>query len=179
MNVSTKNLFIFALLYTQIQALPVFADGISANNKDLACLADSVACKSVITVLNSIDDNNKQVINHANISFFDFQTLTKKEIYNEAVLVKSKADCGAGAKNNIIPSNQMMLNLGVTSLFKNTFIANENTKITASKNIIDYDAISQSDVQSCMVDVVPVPTAGWLFASALIVFITFSNRRRA
>jgi hypothetical protein len=43
---------------------------------------------------------------------------------------------------------------------------------------VDYDSISNADVQKCDVNVVPLPSAGWLFASSIIGFATFSSRRR-
>ena len=48
----------------------------------------------------------------------------------------------------------------------------------SDSDFIDYDAMAGSDLKNCDVSEVPIPAAGWLFASAIVGFVGLSNRRR-
>ena len=178
MNAPIKNLTRFALLYALIQVLPASAFALD-NNSENTCQANSVACKSAVAVLNSIDSSAK-VSDSTN--FFDFQLQSKKEIYAENSSVKVHGNCDTQTHKITTPLSQIVADLSGEEEFGNAlfYIESSDAKIVSErKDAFDYDMISQSDVSNCRVGEVPIPTAGWLFASALLSFIIFSNRRRA
>lgn len=178
MKTHIKNLTTSALLYALIQIAPAMAES-AEHNSEHACLAGSVACKSVVAVLNAID-NNAEI--STSKKFFDFQMPTQKEIYAETSSAKTHTSCGTQAHKTSTPLSQIIAGLSGGEKFGNVLFAIESSDakiIPDAKGGVDYDMISQSDVLSCHVDEVPIPTAGWLFASALLGFITFSNKRRA
>jgi hypothetical protein len=95
-----------------------------------------------------------------------------------------QANCGAQIQTKLtdVPLTQLFVDLSNGQSLSNALYAfqgSDNHLTVEAKNSVDYDAISKADVQNCHVNEVPVPAAVWLFASALVGFITFSNRRRA
>jgi hypothetical protein len=136
-----KNLITLTLLYSLIQAMPVFA---------------GLDMTSVISLNSEKNQNNSAV----------------------------QADCGNQIQTKLTdaPWTQLFVDLNKGQSLTNaiyTFQASDDNLVMETKSAMDYDTISNIDVQTCHVDEVPVPAAGWLFVSALIGFITFSNRRRA
>ncbi len=178
MNILIKNLTISALLYALIQVSPASAATL-VNNSENTCLANSVACKSAVAVFNSID-SSAQV--SASTNFFDFQLQSKKEIYVENSSVKVHGNCDTQIHKTTAPLSQIVAELSGGEKFGNVLFSIESSDakiVLENKDALDYDMISQSDVSNCHVGEVPIPKAGWLFASALLSFIIFSNRRRA
>jgi hypothetical protein len=179
MKLQLKNLILLALMLILTQILSAQA-ALTASQTEHICQDNSVACKNFVTVLNSIDNNTlaskKETIS---ASVLAFQLQTKKEIYAENTLPKANGNCDGATYQSLNRES----NVGSTiNTFSNTLFSLESLDgkfLSADKSNADYDIISQSDVQNCNVDEVPVPTAGWLFGSALVAFITFSNRRRA
>jgi hypothetical protein len=179
MKIQFKNLAISSLLLSLTQIYSAQA-ALAVSQTEHICQDNSIACKNLVTVLNSIDNNthanNKETIS---ASVLAFQLQTKKEIYAENTLPKANGNCDGATYQSLNRES----NIGSTiNTFGNTLFPLESLDgkfLSADKSNADYDIISQSDVQNCNVGEVPVPTAGWLFASALVAFITFSNRRRA
>ena len=103
---------------------------------------------------------------------------------DKLVSVKTNNECNAQVNKNPAPAlwNQILVDLNkgesLTNIF-DVFIASDLTTTSELKNNLDYDTISEVDIQNCNINEVPIPAAGWLFASALLGFITFSNRHRA
>jgi hypothetical protein len=56
--------------------------------------------------------------------------------------------------------------------------SDKSSIVIASADVIDYDAISKSDLQNCKPSEVPIPAAAWLFGSALFGFVSLSSRRK-
>ena len=178
MNTLIKNLTISSLLYALIQVSPASAATL-VNNSENTCLANSVACKSAVAVLNSIDSSTQV---SASTNFFDSQLQSKKEIYAENSSVKVHGNCDTQTHKTTTPLSQIVADLSGGDKFGNVLFSIDSSDakiVSESKDAFDYDMISQSDLSNCHVGEVPIPTAGWLFASALLSFITFSNRRRA
>lgn len=125
------------------------------------------------------------------------------------ILVKAGKDCSALVKSNSTPApwSQLLVDLNLVNLnpadlnladlnpaylnpadlkkgesFTNIFdifIAPDLAQASEIKKGLDFDMISDATITNCPINEVPIPAAGWLFASALLGFITFSNRHRA
>lgn len=179
MKTHLKNLVALTITLSLSHSFSALAD-LATPHLEQTCQAESVACKNIVAVLNSIDYSAPAKANESiNKGFLDFKLPAKQQIYAENTLKKEKGNCDAFARQSSYGQNN-------TNPTSNTFGAalmplesSEVSFFSPDKINVDYDKISQSSVRNCNVDVVPAPTAGWLFASALIAFITFSNRRRA
>ena len=125
------------------------------------------------------------------------------------ILVKAGKDCSALVKSNSTPApwSQRLVDLNLANLnpadlnladlnpavsnpaylnqdesFTNIFDifkASDLAQASEIKKGLDFDMISDATITNCPINEVPIPAAGWLFASALLGFITFSNRHRA
>ena len=97
---------------------------------------------------------------------------------------KIQGNCSTQMSKKLLhtPWDQILVDLNkdesITNIF-DVFQGSGLASVSENKDSLDYDIISDSDRQNCNVDEVPIPAAGWLFASALLGFITYSNRRRA
>ena len=102
---------------------------------------------------------------------------------NAPVLIKVSKDCSAQVITRPIPavSSQLFVDLNKSELLSGdqVFKVTDLPNASKLKESLDYDAISDAYITNCRVNEVPIPAAGWLFASALLGFITFSNRHRA
>ncbi len=102
---------------------------------------------------------------------------------DKIVLAKPHNDCNAQDNKKTIPAlwNQILVDLNkgesITNVF-DVFKASDLATAAELRGSLDYDTISAADIQNCNINEVPIPAAGWLFASALLGFITFSNRHR-
>ena len=148
-----KNLIAIGTVYLLTQGLPASAgvlSGIDCQSKGFICDA--------ITTKNQVADK------HAS----------------------SKTNNNCSAQTNKKPShtlwNQIFVDLNKDESLTNVFDAFQASGLLVAselKDNLDYDTIADADIHSCTVDEVPIPAAGWLFVSAILGFITFSNRRRA
>ena len=105
---------------------------------------------------------------------------------NKPASAKSSNDCSVQVSKNTAPEieiwNQILVDLNKGESLTNVFDVFKASNLAATselKDNLDYDTISEVDIQNCNINEVPIPAAGWLFASALLGFITFSNRHRA
>ena len=151
-----KNLTTLAIIYSLIQVLPVSAE-VVFKNSSADCQFEGVICKA------------KNV--GANIAG------------NRYVSSKMHSNCSAKTykKPTPAPWSEILSDLSKGESLTNAFYVFEASDLTiasSEKDNLDYDTISDIDAQNCNVDEVPIPAAGWLFASALLGFITFSNRHR-
>ena len=131
--------------------------------------------------------------------------ITGQNMVSDApILVKAGKDCSALVKSNSTPApwSQLLVDLNLANLnpadlnladlnpadlkkgesFTNIFDifkASDLAQASEIKKGLDFDRISDATVTNCPINEVPIPAAGWLFASALLGFITFSNRHRA
>lgn len=102
---------------------------------------------------------------------------------NAPVLVKVSKDCSTQTITRPTPavSSQLFVDLNKGDLFpgEQVFKVADLPNASKIKESLNYDAISDANMTNCRVNEVPIPAAGWLFATALFGFITFSNRHRA
>jgi hypothetical protein len=110
------------------------------------------------------------------------------EINNQAIdtplASKTRGNCSAEINKNLTttPWSQLLVDFNVSASLTNVFDSIQGSDLAMTSQVnenLNYDKISDSDVQNCNVNQVPIPAAGWLFATALLGFITFSNRHRA
>lgn len=152
-----KNLITSAIVYSLIQILPASA-GVALPNSGADCQSKGFVCDGIAASGNQVSDKHASSKMHGNCS----AQINKKLSYS--------------------PWDQILVDLNkdesITNIF-DAFQGSDLASVTELKDNLDYNAISDSDRQNCNVDEVPIPAAGWLFTSALLGFITFSNRRRA
>ena len=110
-------------------------------------------------------------------------TTLQSKANNAPVLIKVSKDCSAQviARPGNAVSSQLFVDLNKGNLFlgEQVFKSTDLPNASKLKESLDYDAISDANVTNCRLNEVPIPAAGWLFASALLGFISFSNRHRA
>jgi len=152
-----KNLTTLAIIYSLIQVLPVSA-GVVFKNSSADCQSDGVICNIKNAAGNQAD--------------------------NRYISSKTHGDCSAKTYKKPTPEpwSEIFSDFNKGESLTNAFYVFEASDLTiasSEKDNLDYDTISDLDAQNCNVDEVPIPAAGWLFASALLGFITFSNRHRA
>lgn len=151
-----KNLITLGIVYSLIQVLPASAGAIP-HNSGVDCQSTGLICDSINASRNQASDKH--------------------------TLLKTNNNCSAqvNKKPSHSPWDQMVSDLNKGESLTNVFDAFQASSLPAAselKDNLDYDTISNSDIQSCNVDEVPIPATGWLFVSALLGFITFSNRHR-
>ena len=103
---------------------------------------------------------------------------------DKLILAKTRSDCKAqdNKKTTSARWNQMLVDLSKGESITNILDIFKASDLSAASELsisLDYDVMSDADIQNCNINEVPIPAAGWLFASALLGFITFSNRHRA
>ena len=151
-----KNLITIGIVYSLIQVLHASA-GVVMLNSDVDCQSKGFICDAITTKYQSADK-------HASL--------------------KTNNNCSAqtNKKPLHILWSQILVDLNkdesLTNVF-DTFQSSDLPVVSELKDNLDYDTISNADIKSCNVDEVPIPATGWLFVSALLGFITFSNRHRA
>lgn len=110
-------------------------------------------------------------------------TPIQRMVNDAPVLIKVSKDCSAQVITRPITaiSSQLFVDLNKGDLFpgEQVFKSTDLPNASKLKESLDYDAISDANIANCRVNEVPIPAAGWLFASALLGFITFTNRHRA
>ena len=110
-------------------------------------------------------------------------TPIQRMVNDAPVLIKVSKDCSAQVITRPITaiSSQLFVDLNKGDLFpgEQVFKSTDLPNVSKLKESLDYDAISDANITNCRVNEVPIPAAGWLFASALLGFITFTNRHRA
>lgn len=174
-----KTLISLSLMYSLIQVLPASA-GVnlptaSIQNVANDCQLNGVICNKTININNNTDYSN---INNSNV-----QVENNKLAGAGNGLIVVRSDCGAQISRKVAdtPLSQIFVDLSKGESLSNALYAFQGLTFNQTQEVdngLDYDTISQLDTQNCHVNEVPAPAAGWLFASALIGFITYSNRRR-
>ena len=147
-----KNLIAIGTVYLLTQGLPVSA-----------------------SVLSGIDCQSKGLICDA--------ITTKSHAANKYASLKTNNNCSAQINKKPLHTlwSQILVDLNKDESLTNVFDAFQASDLPVAselKDNLDYDTIADADMHSCNVDEVPIPAAGWLFVSAILGFITFSNRRR-
>ena len=151
-----KKLITIGIVYSLIQVLHASA-GVVMLNSGVDCQSKGFICDAITTKYKSADK-------HASL--------------------KTNSNCSAQINKKPLHTlwSQMLVDLNkdesLTNVF-DVFQASDLPVASELKDNLDYDIIADADIQSCNVDEVPIPAAGWLFVSAILGFITFSNRRRA
>lgn len=152
-----KNLITLAIVCSLGQVLTASA-GVIPLSSGADCQAKSFVCDAIAASGIQVADKHASSKMHSNCS----AQINQKLSYS--------------------PWDQILVDLNkdesITNIF-DAFQGSDLASVTELKDNLDYNAISDSDRQNCNVDEVPIPAAGWLFTSALLGFITFSNRRRA
>ena len=102
---------------------------------------------------------------------------------DQPVSVANSNECSAqpNKKSFTAAWSQVLVDFNKGESFNNVFDVFKKSDLNAPNELpdnVDYDSISQLDSQNCNINEVPIPAAGWLFASALLGFITYSNRHR-
>ena len=151
-----KNLITIGIVYSLIQVLHASA-GVVMLNSGVDCQSKGFICDAITTKYQSADK-------HASL--------------------KTNNNCSAQINKKPIHTlwSQMLVDLNKDESLTNVFDVFQASGLPVAselKDNLDYDIIADADIQSCNVDEVPIPAAGWLFVSAILGFITFSNRRRA
>ena len=151
-----KKLITIGIAYSLIQVLHASA-GVVMLNSGVDCQSKGFICDAITTKSQSADK-------HASL--------------------KTNNNCSAQINKKPLHTlwSQMLVDLNKDESLTNVFDAFQASGLPVAselKDNLDYDTIADADIQSCNVDEVPIPAAGWLFVSAILGFITFSNRRRA
>ena len=154
-QMTIKNLIISGIVCSLLQVLPASA-GVLMLNSGVNCQSKGFICDAITT-------KNQAADKHASL--------------------KTNNNCSAqtNKKPLHILWSQILVDLNKDESLTNVFDAFQASGLPVAselKDNFDYDIIADGDIQSCNVDEVPIPAAGWLFVSALLGFITFSNRRR-
>jgi hypothetical protein len=152
-----KNLITFTIYCLLALVLPATA-GAALQNPDSDCQAKGAIC-------NVMAEINNQAI-------------------NMPVASKTSSNCSAeiNKKPTTTARSPLLVDFNVSASLSNVFDVLQGSDLAMTSQIkedLNYDKISDSDVQNCNVNEVPIPAAGWLFATALLGFIAFSNRHRA
>ena len=152
-----KNLITIGIVYSLIQVLPASA-GVLMLNSGANCQSKGFIC--------------------------DAGTTSESQASDKHASLKSNNNCSAqiNKKSLHTPWSQILVDLNKDESLTNVFDAFQSSDlpvVSELKDNLDYDTISNADIKRCNVDEVPIPAAGWLFVSALLGFITFSNRHRA
>ena len=151
-----KKLITIGIVYSLIQVLHASA-GVVMLNSGVDCQSKGFICDAITTKYQSTDK-------HASL--------------------KTNNNCSAQINKKPLHTlwSQMLVDLNKDESLTNVFDAFQASGLPVAselKDNLDYDTIADADIQSCNVDEVPIPAAGWLFVSAILGFISFSNRRRA
>lgn len=152
-----KNLITVAIVHLLMLALPVSA-GVILQNSGSGCQSKGVACNSISTAV---------------------IPASEKPVSSE---MQDNCSAKINKKLTVTPWSKALADLNDGQSLANgfeVFQASDLAVLSPAKDNLNYDIISDADIQDCNIDEVPIPSAGWLFASALLGFITFSNRHRA
>lgn len=162
-----KNLLFTAIIFSLTQILPAAA-GITGQNmvSDAPILVKAGKDCSALVKSNSTPAPWSQLLVDLNLANLNPADLNLADL-NPAV-------------SNPADLNPADLKKGesFTNIF-DIFKASDLAQASEIKKGLDFDRISDATVTNCPINEVPIPAAGWLFASALLGFITFSNRHRA
>ena len=150
-----KNLITVGIVYLLIQGLPATA-GIPMPNSGANCQSKGFICDAINAKNQAADKHDA---------------------------LKTNNNCSAQANKKPLHTlwSQLLVDLNKDESLINVFDAFQASGLPVAselKDDLDYDTMADADIPSCNVDEVPIPAAGWLFVSAILGFITFSNRRR-